>query len=233
MGALASHLIHGLKNPLSGLQSFVRSRQENGNDHAPEELTEAAATAQRMQSLVGEVARILEEQQAVTSYEISLSELVEVIAARLSPQARAAGVNFKSQVNTDAVFPNRKANLILLILENLLQNAIQATPSGGAVRLQALSDDGEIRLEVQDEGPGLAPGMEANLFRPCRSTKEGGSGIGLALSQQLAKTIGATLCLKQNSARGCIFELLVPPATMSEDSARSHTLPHPSQTAVT
>jgi hypothetical protein len=65
-------------------------------------------------------------------------------------------------------------------------------------------------MEVQDEGPGLPPQVAERLFAPCISSKKGGSGIGLAISRQLAKHLGAELDLKQSSSEGCAFRLVLP-----------------------
>jgi signal transduction histidine kinase len=115
----------------------------------------------------------------------------------------------------DAQFNNREANLIVLILENLLSNAIQATPSGGTVALEIAKDRDLVRCEVRDQGPGLPEHLKSRLFKPCQSTKAGGSGIGLAISKQLAGSFGAELELKSNTAAGCVFALAIPLALCS------------------
>ncbi len=71
-------------------------------------------------------------------------------------------------------------------------------------------------MEVQDEGTGVPPGIAARLFTPCSSTKQGGSGIGLAISHQLARHLGAELDLKQSSPQGCIFRLVLPRRSRKE-----------------
>jgi signal transduction histidine kinase len=210
VGAVTSHLIHGLKNPLSGLQGFVKSHLA-GEAAGPEtDWQDAMATTQRMQTLISGVVRVLEEQQTADNYELSVYELVEIISAKMMPLARAAGVHFYPQLTAEGTLANREANLAILILENLIQNALQATPEGKSARLNVTQAEGKINFEVQDEGPGLPAEMSARLFTPCRSTKAGGSGIGLAISKQLAAQIGATLELKSNSREGCVFRLALP-----------------------
>lgn len=212
VGAVTSHLIHGLKNPLSGLQEFVKGHLA-GESAGPEtEWQDAMATTQRMQTLINGVVRVLEEQQTAANYEISLAELVEIISAKMMPVARSAGVHFYAQARAEGLLGNREANLVILILENLIQNAFQATPEGKAVRLNVASGEGRIECEVQDEGTGLPVEMQTRLFLPCHSTKPGGSGIGLAISKQLAAQLGARLELKSNSAAGCVFRLSFPQA---------------------
>lgn len=219
VGAVAAHLIHGLKNPLSGLQTFVSSRLEDQPATPDSDWHEAVATTQRMQNLIGEVVRVLEEQQAVGDYEVSLEELVEIISGRMLPVARSAGVRFAAESAAgEGSLSNRDANLILLILENLIQNAVQATPAGKAVRLSLARAGERVLAEVRDEGAGFPASLQEHLFMPCRSTKPGGGGIGLAISKQLANHLGAVLELKSSTSQGCVFRLSLPASRSSAPS---------------
>jgi signal transduction histidine kinase len=227
VGAVAAHLIHGLKNPLSGLQSFVSSQSENQSENEDSDWHMAMASAQRMQSLIGQAVRVLGEQQSSDNYEVSLHEIVECISKKTLPQARAVGVRFTTNVLARGNLANRDANLVILILENLIQNAVQATPAGGAVSLKLIQEHEQIVLEVRDEGPGFPNVLKSHLFAPCRSTKPGGSGIGLAISKQLANHLGAGLELKDKTGHGCLISLSLPATIFSLPSARSAELVEP------
>ena len=220
VGAMASHLIHGLKNPLSGLQGFVRDQSSSpGNGHN-DDWQLAFATTQRMETLINRVVRVLQEQHAVTEYEISLAELAELLADKIQPAARAAGVRLETVVTTAGALSNHDADLVLLILENLAQNAVEASPRGKTVRVAVFAEGRHTVVEVQDEGPGLPPGVEARLFTPGASSKQGGSGIGLAISRQLATHLSAELRLKCSSPQGCTFRLALPrPALLPATAA--------------
>jgi len=220
VGAVAAHLIHGLKNPLSGLHSFVANRFSAPGNHSEPEWQAAAATAGRMKSMIDEIVRVLHDEQGAAGYEISWGELVEILTARVLPSAQEARVHFRVNRSAEGVLSNREANLIMLILENLIQNALQVTPGGRSVRLSLAADEQGTRCEVQDEGPGLSEGLQATLFAPCQSNKEGGSGIGLAISKQLAQHLGATLELKRNTPQGCVFSLTIPHPVYGLDRGR-------------
>ena len=213
VGAVASHLIHGLKNPLSGLRHFVREHNAENGEASGADWQTALSTTQRMEELVNRVVRVLQEQQAGTAYEVSLKELAEMLGQRARPVASSAGVQFEIQVLCDRQLSNRDADLILLILENLVQNGIEATASGKRVEVSIAGDGSVTLFKVSDQGSGLPPGMEDRLFGPCTSTKKGGGGIGLAICKQLAQSLGATLELEVSSAAGCVFRLVLPQPT--------------------
>ncbi len=210
VGAVASHLIHGLRNPLSGLRHFVRARNAENGIGSDTEWRTALSTTQRMEELINRVVRVLQEQQTGADYEVSIAELVGMLAQKAGPLAEATGVGFQTKAPCQGVLSNRQADLILLILENLVQNGIEATPPGKSVEIRVTGGDGAIHFEVRDQGPGLPPGLEGRLFMPCTSGKKDGGGIGLAISKQLAQSLGAKLELLGNAPTGCTFRLSVP-----------------------
>jgi signal transduction histidine kinase len=210
VGAVASHLIHGLKNPLSGLRNFVHAHNSEKSNGTDTDWQTALSTTQRMEELINRVVRVLQDQQSGAEYEISIAELVGMLAQKAKVLADPTGVRFGTRVLFDRSLSNRESDLILLILENLVQNGIEATPPGKGVEVCVTGDAAVIHFEVRDQGAGLSPGMEGRLFMPCVSGKKGGGGIGLAISKQLAHSLGAKLDLTENSPSGCAFRLSVP-----------------------
>jgi len=209
VGAVTAHLIHGLKNPLSGLASFVSSQQAGGARDDTEWQT-ALSTTQRMQEMINRVVRVLQEQQSGVEYEISTSELIGMLEQKARVAATNRDVRIETHNSADENLSNRQTDLILLVLENLVQNAIDATPGGKTVQLNSVSSRDGLVFEVLDQGYGMPAAMAANLFTPCTSTKKGGGGIGLAISKQLAQHLGANLELFNNSTSGCVFRFTVP-----------------------
>ncbi|MCP5517893.1 MAG: HAMP domain-containing histidine kinase [Verrucomicrobiales bacterium] len=210
VGAVTAHLLHGLKNPLAGLRSLVADKVSGSPAEDADLWQEAARSAQRMQTMVQEVTRLLAEEQGGAVYALTLAELIGLIGERLRPVAQRAGVELELIRSAQGELDNHRADLILLILENLVRNAVEATPAGGLVRVGCSNGDEQIRFRIEDTGPGLDPGIAERVFRPVRSTKPGGSGIGLAISRQLATHLGARLELAANSEKGAAFTLTIP-----------------------
>lgn len=214
VGAVTAHLVHGLKNPLLGLQQFVQNLDSDGSN---EGRADAAASARQMKSMIDDVVRVLRDEQGLTAFELSTTELLAHVHQRCSGLDHERGIRVENRSSVETRLNNRCANLAALILENLITNALQAVPTGGTVEVAATATPARdaVVFEVGDNGPGLVASVRERLFQPGTSTKVHGTGLGLALSQQLARSVKGELALAQSDARGTRFTLRIP-TTLAE-----------------
>ena len=160
--------------------------------------------------MVNDVVGVLRDEQSGAEFELTGADMAEVVVAKVQPEAAQRGVKLEVVAAPGVSVSGRRANLAILVLRNLLQNAIEATPRGGVVTLTATgAGDGSAGFLVEDGGAGLPDAVRARLFQPCTSTKSGGSGLGLALSYQLAQQAGGRLELMETGERGTRFRLVL------------------------
>lgn len=213
VGAITAHLIHDLKSPLFGLQSFVAAKGSDAGAEAANDSDDwklALSTTQRMQNMINDIVRILQEEKTGL-YELTIEELLALLRDKVAPQTGGAGLRVLTKNEApEIILANRDANIVLMVLTNLVHNACQATPRGGEIRVSAAKQGVDLIFEVSDTGPGLPGHVQETLFTPTRSTKSGGTGLGLAISKQLANHAGAELTLKHTSEKGTTFELKLP-----------------------
>ena len=127
----------------------------------------------------------------------------------VSPQAESKSIKVSLQAGSDGHGLVRDVGAVLQILTNLLLNAIAFTPEGRSVTV-SIEDDGPFCLfRVQDEGPGIEPSRIAKLFESGDSTREGGAGLGLRHSAELARSHGGLL-EHVSGGVGATFELSWP-----------------------
>ncbi len=211
IGAISAHLIHGLKNPLDGLEGFVTDTTSQGG--APDGVAwrEAAETTRRLRTLVNDVVAVLRDEAAGAGCQVGLRDVVNDVLHKFACDAERNGVQLTAIAQPpDITLDTRVAHLAGLVLANLLGNALEAAPRGSAVTFAAGCSSGEIEFKIEDHGPGLPAAVRKHLFRPLRSTKPGGSGIGLAISHQLARHVGGRLELVRSSDEGTVFRFVVP-----------------------
>lgn len=213
IGAITAHLIHDLKNPLFGLQSLMSSR--TSNDIEEEEWNAALNSTQRMQKIIGDVVRILQEDNLHSGYEITMPELAGLVVSKLTPAAREAGIELRAEGTSEEVVSNRIGNIVTLIITNIVQNAIQACSAGCRITIQHASGEDGVTIQIRDTGPGLPDHIVKSIFTPCRSNKTNGTGLGLAISKQLSMHLGADLNLEKTSSEGTTFKLRLPKNMLS------------------
>jgi two-component system C4-dicarboxylate transport sensor histidine kinase DctB len=96
------------------------------------------------------------------------------------------------------------------VLTNLLNNAVDVTPRGAAVEIEAEAEHGQVRIFVRDDGPGVPESLSGHLFQPFQSSKTSGMGLGLCISRQMARRHGGDLRFVGNGVgarAGACFEV--------------------------
>ncbi len=208
VGAVASHLVHGLRNPLAALQHAVT----HGDPASPD----AADSARRMRAMIDDVVRVLRDEQGMDAFEVPMDELLAEAARKARIQApMAAHLHWTLHATPGPALDNRAANLALLVLENLCVNAAQALEGRGTISLRAShsSQPPQWLVLIEDNGPGIPESLRQNLFTPRPSNrKPGGSGLGLglALSRQIARHLGGDLSLLVSRPGQTTFSLAFP-----------------------
>jgi signal transduction histidine kinase len=207
VGQIASHLIHGLQGSVEGLRAVVASREADPSNPAWES---AAGYTERLQTMVQDTVALLRDASAHASYELTGHELAAIVRDRNQAAATEKGVVFEVNDGFAATIDSHRGSLLCLIANNLVQNAITATDSGRRVSVALGDDGGAFTLRVQDEGAGMPEAVRQNLFKPGRSGRPGRSGLGLAISQLLARQIGADVTLVSTGPDGTTFSVTLP-----------------------
>jgi len=212
IGAITSHLIHGLKSPLQGIRQLVTTQSIGDGDGSGEQVwQDAADTTERMQLLINEVIEVLQDRGGEFTYEITCSEIANLAEERVTHYAVKKSVALKIECGpsvSDFQLSNDRANLVVLILVNLIRNAIDASPSGGTVLLKIEEElESGVSFSVIDQGEGLPSVVAENIFQPVTSAKLDGSGVGLSLCQELSRHLQGELTLASTGPQGTVFKL--------------------------
>jgi signal transduction histidine kinase len=128
----------------------------------------------------------------------------------LKPELDAAGVQVERRLRTALPLVLADLGQVRQLLLNLIRNAREAMPGGGSIRISTAADAGFVQIEVRDAGPGIPPERLQRIFDPFFTTKERGTGLGLALAQEIAQEHGGQLTCTSAPGAGAAFSLRLP-----------------------
>lgn len=189
-----AHEIGTPLNTMSGHLQLLREDLRNARDAGGEErVALLLSQLERVAKIVrGGLSRDAwpAPRQAATD----LAQLISRMVRFLEPSLDGAGVTAEVRGEAGAVLAETDPDLVEQILLNLLKNAIEALPRGGRITLTVGREDGHACIDVEDDGPGLPREARSQLFQPFVTSKgAGGTGLGLAVSRRLARSLGGEL----------------------------------------
>jgi len=219
VGKMAAMITHEVRNPLSSIALNTELLEEelgalNGS-------TEARSLCRSITREVDRLTAITEEYLAFARLPKprlapeQLSVLVESLATFVREDLGGRGVRIALDLGADLPRALADEAQIRQSLLNLVRNATEAlvTRGGGQVTIATRrGEPGRVEVEVRDDGPGIASDVLPRLFDPFFSTKEGGTGLGLALTHQIVRDHGGDIRVSSAPGSGASFVVSLPVA---------------------
>jgi signal transduction histidine kinase len=212
LGQMAATVAHEVKNPLSAIKSIAQvMREDETLNHE---------YARDLNLIVGETDRLSRSVTQLLSFARSTpssispsraDELIRAVTELFKAEANGRGITIECRTDAQCKLDGVAAAAVRDALSNLLINAMQATPTGGRVQVEASIDGDELLIAVTDSGKGVAPDLRERIWEPFFTTKQRGTGLGLAIVRKRIEEAGGTARLSETRAgSGARFELRVP-----------------------
>lgn len=221
LGRMAAEIAHEVRNPLGSLELFSSLLvDELGRPEGPgpdaREMADQILLGVR--HLGGTVTHLLAAVRGrpLSRRAIDAAELGREVCAALQPVAASRGVIVEAPAADAAVMAELDPEGLRQALLNLLGNALEVTPAGGRVRVGAIADGDDVRLEVEDSGPGIAPELRERIFEPFFTTRPQGTGLGLAVVERVALSHGGAIDVGDGTLGGALFRLTLPRCAQGE-----------------
>lgn len=217
IGRLSGSIVHDLRNPLAAIYGGAEMLVDA--DLPPAHVKRLAGNIYRASRRIQELLQDLLNVSRGKSRAPEVCRLREVAAAAcesLAATAEGQGVAINLSIPPDIELPLERSRMERAFV-NLVANALEAMPDGGEIQISAVLDGGSAVVQVQDNGPGIAPEIRASLFQPFVSAgKRNGLGLGLALTRQTVLEHGGDMWVDSEPGQGARFQFRLPGAQVAQ-----------------
>jgi len=209
---------HDLRSPLASIRSLLDLVLDSGKRETRQMLEMARTVANNSLQLVNDLldlSAIRKGRVDMVKKEVKLNEFLETFEGIARQQARAKDITFRLRNHSGRETPHLDTSRISQVLNNLLSNAIKFSDRGSTVALEAGENDGQLILEMKDEGRGIPREDLPKLFGEFEKTSvsptenESSSGLGLSIVKRLVELHGGTVEVESEVGKGSCFRVIL------------------------
>lgn len=212
LGRMAATVAHEIKNPLSAIKSIAQVMREDEqlNHEYERDLRLIVGETDRLSQSVTQLLSFARKESAAEQ-PLTVEELLNSLVHLFQANAREQGVSLECAIESDVTLSGKGVSALRDAVSNLLLNALQATPSGGQVKLVAAATDAELAITVEDSGAGVPAELRERIWEPFFTTRQRGTGLGLAIVRKRVQEVGGSASLGSvSNGRGAVFVLRLP-----------------------
>lgn len=217
VGSMAAKVAHEIRNPLSSISLNTELLSDELESYENSDTREASGLLQSILSELDRLGRLVEEyirfarMPLLNLDKVDLRELVDAVVKFSAPELERAGIAIEVVAGDPAPLLFLDRDQLRHALLNLLRNSQEAMPEGGKITIQILEDaDGSVEVVVLDTGAGIDPENLERVFDPFYTTKDTGTGLGLAFVQQVVSEHGGRVSCMSQPGRGAAFRIVFP-----------------------
>ncbi len=211
LGLMAAGIAHEIRNPLGTLRGFAQYflRSDNPDDKAHE----------YAELMIGEVDRLNRTVSALLQFSrpretelvaVDFLQLLQRTILFVQSDADSQKVTLRLNTSEPAITGDGDPDLLQQVLLNLVQNSLVATPADGEIEVGFNLQGEKIHLWVRDSGRGLSPEDQARMFDPFFTTRKDGTGLGLAMVQQIIEQHNGRIEVETKPGQGTCITLILP-----------------------
>jgi two-component system NtrC family sensor kinase len=209
IGEVAAELAHEIRNPLAGIQmAFSNLRREIDDPHQCERMDLISSELKRLARLLNDM---LDQSRhsPETATDFDLATLIRDLLT-LTRYQIAQSIELKSDTASVLAVHLPESGIRQALL-NLILNSAEALVNGsGLICIKARANNQGLRIDVFDNGPGFSKDMLNYGIRPFRTSRQGGTGLGLAMVQRFVKDVGGSIKLDNRQPHGACVTVLLP-----------------------
>jgi len=217
-----ANVSHDLKTPLTSIQGFAQAildgtvGDRQGLEKAAGVIYEEAGRMHRLVVALLDLTRLDSGAVTFVREPLDIALLVEKTVARFTSKAGQARVDVRTQIHpVPQMFGD--GDRLAQVFQNLLDNAIQHTPAGGAVAVEVAPAGGDVEIRFSDTGQGIPPGELDRIFERFYQVDKSrarrgveGSGLGLSIAKEIVEAHGGSITAESRPGQGSVFVVKIP-----------------------
>jgi signal transduction histidine kinase len=218
LGHVSASLAHEIKNPLASIKGAAEIlADEVPKGHVKHEFVEIMKSEiSRLNNSVEEVLKYCRGQQVTKKLKLEpINNIINRVLSLVDNEIKKKQITIINNSGNENL-SNKVSDFfadstaVVQVLLNILLNAIDAVGKYGKITINHCHENGGYRIDISDNGPGIAESIKKELFEPFVTFKDGGTGLGLSITRKLLKSFGGNISLAESNAGGASFTIYLP-----------------------
>ncbi|MCK5312218.1 MAG: hypothetical protein KAJ62_08910 [Desulfobacteraceae bacterium] len=213
LGHVSASLAHEIKNPLASIKGAAEIlADEVPEGHEKHEFIEIMKSeVSRLNNSVEEVLNYCRGQQITNETKLEpINDIINRVISLVDNRIKEKQITIKKSNDTETPDFFTDSTAMIQVLLNILLNAIDAVGKHGKIRIDHFPENKGYRIDISDNGPGIAENIKKDIFKPFMTFKDGGTGLGLSITKKLLKSFGGNISLAESHSGGARFNIYIP-----------------------
>lgn len=220
--SLMQMVVHDLRNPLTSILGYVEltKREEAKEKGDPYRFLPAieAGCSTLLQMVTGmlDLTKLEAGTMELKLEPVALGPLLEEVHDCLGGHAQEKSLSISVDIGSDAASVNADREILRRVFVNILDNAVRVSPRGGSISVRSARSGGDVRVEIEDEGPGIPQEAHARVFEKFgqvemwREEDRPSTGLGLTFCKMAVEAHNGSIGLESEPGHGCTFWFTIP-----------------------
>lgn len=214
IGKAVTHIVHEIRKPLMLIGGFARQLLSHDNLH-PEEMAQKKLSiiveeVRRLETLLNGIRLLTRPRASSQKHSLAINEVVRETLDLLDPMLQDQEIELLVQLGQGPMTVQGDSDQLKQVFLNILQNAVEALNGKGKIRVLSRMMEGTVQVVIEDDGPGIPKWVQEKIFDPFFSTKPEGTGLGMAISQDILKDHEGSITLRSSPPHGTTFTVELP-----------------------
>lgn len=211
MGKMTAGIAHQLRTPLSTALLYASHLSDSALADDQKQLfaTRLKTQLMNLEKLAGNMLHFIRQRPQQTA-SVPINQILDEACQTVKILCDERQIELIQEFDSDGIVVNVEKEAIVGALVAILENAMQVTQSGQSIEIRSREHGGRLEIEIEDQGPGIAPDMMETLFEPFSTSRITGTGLGLAIARSAIDSHRGEILVSNRDGKGARFTIVLP-----------------------